>query len=139
MELKKDYDDLPRVRCFPMQLKQVFMNLLVNAYQAIEEQLASTSGERGEIEIRTACSEGGVVVTIRDSGVGIDQNALGRIFDPFFTTKEVGAGTGLGLSTSYSIIKRHGGRIHVESEPGRGTTFEVWLPERGGSEIKEGR
>ncbi|MBW2422201.1 MAG: two-component sensor histidine kinase, partial [Deltaproteobacteria bacterium] len=75
--------------------------------------------------------KGGVFVTIRDSGTGIGQNDLGRIFDPFFTTKEVGAGTGLGLSTSYSIVERHGGTIHVESELGRGSTFEVWLPERG--------
>jgi signal transduction histidine kinase len=119
-----------------MQLKQVFMNLLVNAYQAIDEQLGS-SGERGEIEIRTAQGRGGVIVTIRDSGIGISQDDLGRIFDPFFTTKEVGAGTGLGLSTSYSIIERHGGRIHVESESGRGSTFEVWLPERAGNETRK--
>jgi signal transduction histidine kinase len=136
VSLRKEYNDLPRVRCFPMQLKQVFMNLLVNAYQAVEEHLGG-SGGRGEIQICTARRNGGVVVTIKDSGVGISQIDLGRIFDPFFTTKEVGAGTGLGLSTSYSIIKRHGGSIHVESEPGSGSTFEVWLPQHGGEEMTE--
>lgn len=68
------------------------------------------------------------MITIRDNGVGIPAEDLGRIFDPFFTTKDVGAGTGLGLSTSYSLIQRHGGEISVESEVGKGTTFEIWLP-----------
>jgi len=136
VELTKNYEELPRVRCFPMQLKQVFMNLLVNAYHAIEEQLEGTGG-RGEIEICTTRRDGGVVVTIRDSGVGISQSDVGRIFDPFFTTKEVGTGTGLGLSTSYSIIQRHGGTIQVESEPKCGSTFEVWLPEHGGRGMRE--
>ncbi|MCG8592231.1 MAG: PAS domain S-box protein [Proteobacteria bacterium] len=125
--LKKEYRDLPPVYCYPMQLKQVFMNLLVNAYQAIEEQRADES-HVGEIQLQTECSRGGVVVRVSDTGAGISPQDLDRIFDPFFTTKEVGAGTGLGLSTSYSIVQRHGGTVRVESQVGVGTCFEVWLP-----------
>jgi len=132
--LEKEYEDLPQIRCYPMQLKQVFMNLLVNAYQAIEAALAAHAGarggagERGVIRIQTARQGNGVVVRIRDTGIGIPRQNLARIFDPFFTTKEVGTGTGLGLSTSYGIVQRHGGRMRVESEEGHGSLFEVWLP-----------
>jgi signal transduction histidine kinase len=110
-----------------MQLKQVFMNLLVNAYQAIEERVGD-SGEMGEIRLTTAPDRAGVRVSIRDTGIGIDAEHVDRIFDPFYTTKAVGAGTGLGLATSYSIVRRHGGTMSVVSEPGRGTTFDLWLP-----------
>ena len=125
--LEKDYGDPPPVPCFPMQLKQVVMNLLVNAYQAIEEKIGSTN-EVGRIVVATREIEGGVEILVSDDGSGIAEEDRSRIFDPFFTTKEVGAGTGLGLSTSYSIVNRHGGRISVESEVGSGTTFRVWLP-----------
>lgn len=125
--LRKDYQDVPAVRCYPMQLKQVFMNLLVNAYQAIQERVGQ-SGEIGEIRLATGVRAGGVVVSVADSGVGIPPENLSRIFDPFFTTKEVGIGTGLGLSTSFSIVQRHGGTLRVESAPGKGSIFEVWLP-----------
>ena len=104
------------------------MNLLVNAYQSIEAR--AEDGEPGRIWVRTRATEGGVEVQIQDTGQGISKENLGRIFDPFFTTKEVGVGTGLGLSTSYSIVERHAGKIRVESEVGRGTCFRVWLPER---------
>ena len=99
--LSKHYGDLPAVPCYPMQLKQVFMNLLVNAYQAIEEELAARpkSGGMGTITLATAPHDGGVLVEITDTGTGIAPDHLDRIFDPFFTTKKVGAGTGLGLST----------------------------------------
>ncbi len=129
--LEKEYQDLPQIRCYPMQLKQVFMNLLVNAYQAVEERLGESceTGETGTIRIVTARVDGGVAISISDSGVGIAQDSLARIFDPFFTTKDVGVGTGLGLSTSYGIVQRHGGTMRVESEVGKGSTFEVWLPE----------
>jgi signal transduction histidine kinase len=123
--LEKDYQDLPEIEAYPMQLKQVFMNLLVNAYQAIE---ARGESEPGVIRIETAHVGDEVMIRIADTGIGIPTPDLDRIFEPFFTTKPVGAGTGLGLSTSFSIIERHGGRLLVESEPGRGTTFEVWLP-----------
>jgi len=125
--LQKRYADLPSVRCDPMQLKQVFMNLLVNAYQAIEERLGET-GERGEIELVTERRGDRVVVAVSDTGVGIRQEHLERIFDPFFTTKEVGAGTGLGLSTSYNIVRKHGGDLRARNRRGPGATFEVVLP-----------
>lgn len=119
--VKKDYGDLPQTRCYPQQLNQVFMNLLVNAAQAIES--------KGEIVITTRASETGITIAIADSGSGIAPENLNRIFEPFFTTKEVGKGTGLGLSITYDIVtKKHGGRIEVASEPGKGTTFVVTLP-----------
>ncbi|SDK23032.1 ATP-binding protein [Pseudomonas indica] len=116
----KEYGDLPKVTCLASQLNQVFMNLLVNAAHAIE-------GE-GIITIRTGASDGWVWVSIRDNGAGISPENMNRIFEPFFTTKPIGSGTGLGLSLSYSIVKKHGGRIEVESEPGKGTCFTVHLP-----------
>ncbi len=128
VELKKDYQVLPELRCHPMQLKQVFMNLLVNAYQAIEESIEEGSDEGGVIEISTRHRGGGIEVAIRDTGAGIAEENLPRIFDPFFTTKEVGAGTGLGLSTSYGIVKKHGGEMTATSEPGGGARFEIFLP-----------
>jgi PAS domain S-box-containing protein len=125
--LEKSYGELPLVRCYPTQLKQVFMNLLVNAYQAIEQKLGGKGGT-GRIELRTEQRGDGVEIVVRDTGAGIEPRNLTRIFDPFFTTKEVGAGTGLGLATSYSIVRRHGGRIDVASELEQGTSFTVWLP-----------
>ncbi len=125
--LEKQYQELPALNCYPMQIKQVFMNLLVNAYQSIEEKLGG-HGETGRIQLRTEQRGDQVIVTVVDTGGGIAPGNLDRIFDPFFTTKKVGTGTGLGLSTSYSIVQRHGGAIRVESTPGRGTTFRVLLP-----------
>ena len=119
-ELIKDYGALPRIQCLPFQLKQVFMNLLVNAAHAIEQ--------RGTIQIRTRCEHEHVIVSVSDTGKGIDARHLNRIFEPFFTTKPVGVGTGLGLSVSYSIVQKHNGRIDVESELGKGTTFTIRLP-----------
>ncbi|GMR19467.1 MAG: hypothetical protein BMS9Abin36_0062 [Gammaproteobacteria bacterium] len=119
-EVVKEYGELPLVECLASQLNQVFMNLLVNAAHAIEQ--------RGTITIRTNTEGEWVWVEISDTGKGIDAEHLKRIFDPFFTTKPVGTGTGLGLSLSYGIVNKHGGRIEVDSEPGKGTTFRVWLP-----------
>ena len=119
-ELVKDYGELPRIQCLPFQLKQVFMNLLVNAAHAIEQ--------RGTITISTRRDGEHVVVCVSDTGKGIDPRHLNRIFEPFFTTKPVGVGTGLGLSVSYSIVQKHNGRIEVESELGQGTTFRITLP-----------
>jgi len=125
--LTKEYRELPAVRCRPMQLKQVFMNLLINAYQAIEAR-GTDPGFRGEIRLRTEPWGEGVRITVDDNGAGIAPEHLDRIFDPFFTTKEVGVGMGLGLSTSFSIVRRHGGSLRAESEPGAGTRFELLLP-----------
>ncbi len=136
--LEKEYRDLPAVMCFPMQLKQVFMNLLVNAYQSIEERLgdaAHRGGATGRIRLRTEPRGNHVCVSITDDGVGIDAKNLDRIFVPFFTTKKVGSGTGLGLSTNYSSVQRHGGTIRVESTPSDGTTFRVVLPVDGADVI----
>ena len=116
----RDYGDLPRVRCYAGQLNQVFLNLLMNACDAIAKD--------GEIRISTRRTDSGVRLEFHDDGAGIPADVQSRIFDPFFTTKDVGAGTGLGLSLSHGIIERHGGRIFVGSEPGRGTTFVIELP-----------
>jgi len=125
--LEKEYRNLPRVYCYPMQLQQVFMNLMVNAYQAIEQRVGD-SGKAGTIWLRTEPRAGGVAIVVKDTGVGIAAENLDRIFDPFFTTKKVGMGTGLGLSTCFNIIERHGGSLVAESEPGVETVFTVWLP-----------
>jgi PAS domain S-box-containing protein len=125
--LRKEYAALPPVRCLPLQLEQVFMNLLVNAYQAIEQRASERSGG-GEIVLRTEVDARRVVVSVIDDGIGISPAHLDRIFDPFFTTKEVGVGTGLGLSTSFDIVRRHGGAIRALDRPGGGTIFEVELP-----------
>ncbi|MDH5570194.1 MAG: PAS domain-containing protein [Gammaproteobacteria bacterium] len=116
----KDYSDLPNIECIISQINQVFMNLLVNAAHAIVE--------RGTITIRTGVKDNGIYVDISDTGKGIDKDKLSKIFDPFYTTKPVGQGTGLGLSLSYSIIQKHNGKITVESNPGEGTCFHIWLP-----------
>jgi len=117
----KQYGALPEIYCLPSQLNQVFMNLLVNAAQAIEAS--------GEVTICTECAGAEAVrISIRDNGAGISPEHLHRIFDPFFTTKPVGKGTGLGLSLAWGIIARHRGKIEVESEPGIGTRFTITLP-----------
>jgi PAS domain S-box-containing protein len=128
--LERGYQELPAIPCHPMQIKQVFMNLLVNAYQAIEERVG-TRGETGRIRLQTERRGPDVIVSISDTGTGIAPEHLARIFDPFFTTKKVGVGTGLGLSTSYNIVKRHGGTMRVESQLGAGTTFWLSLPVEG--------
>lgn len=119
-DVVREYGDLPEVECLSSQLNQVFMNLLVNAAHAIEK--------RGTITVRTGRHEDEVWVEIADSGKGIAPENLKKIFDPFFTTKPIGQGTGLGLSLSYGILQKHHGRIEVNSEVGRGTTFRVCLP-----------
>jgi signal transduction histidine kinase len=123
-DVVKEYDDIPDIECLPSQLNQVFLNMFVNACHAI-------SGKRGTITVRTGrLGDEGIFVEIADDGSGMDPQILNRIFDPFFTTKPVGQGTGLGLSLSYGIVKKHGGRIDVASEIGQGTTFRVVLPIR---------
>ncbi len=116
----KDYGKLPLTRCYPQQLNQVFMNLLINAAHAIEKQ--------GEIKIKTWNGDGTVNISISDTGSGIAEDRLNKIFEPFFTTKPAGKGTGLGLSITYDIVKKHNGDIKVESEVNKGTTFTVKIP-----------
>lgn len=116
----KEYGDIPKTICNLGQLNQVFMNILVNAAQAMETQ--------GEIIIRTSSDNDNIYVTISDTGAGIPADKLDRVFEPFYTSKDVGKGTGLGLSIAYDIIKKHNGEIRVESEVDKGTTFTLVLP-----------
>ncbi|MEO8754011.1 MAG: ATP-binding protein [Casimicrobiaceae bacterium] len=119
-EVIKEYGDLPEIECLPTQLNQVFLNILMNAAQAMPEG--------GTITVRSGTQGEEVWVSITDTGRGIPSNQLKRIFDPFYTTKPVGEGTGLGLSLSYGIVEKHRGRIEVQSEIGVGTTFRIVLP-----------
>jgi two-component system NtrC family sensor kinase len=128
-DVRRDYGQLPPVHCLAGQLNQVFMNLIVNASQAI----VSTGNPRGTISLRSYCAaDGWVCVEVGDDGGGMSPEVQRRIFDPFFTTKPVGQGTGLGLSLSFSIVKKHGGRIELESTPDVGSLFRIWLPVQGG-------
>jgi two-component system NtrC family sensor kinase len=119
-EIVCDFGDIPAIACLPSELNQVFLNILVNAGQSIRD--------KGKIRIATGVRGEEVWVEISDTGDGIPDDVRGRIFDPFFTTKPVGQGTGLGLSLSYNIVRKHHGRIEVESEVGCGTVFRIWLP-----------
>ncbi|NCP39683.1 MAG: PAS domain S-box protein [Rhodoferax sp.] len=119
-EVVKAYAGIPHIECFPFQLNQVFMNLLVNAANAIEGH--------GTITIRTGQEGDQVWVEIQDTGKGIPPENLNRIYEPFFTTKPVGKGTGLGLSLAYGIIQKHRGSISVQSQVGVGSTFRICLP-----------
>ncbi len=119
-EIRQDFGTLPLIECIPSQLNQVFLNLLVNAGQAIIG--------KGVITITTRCVGDEVSISVADTGQGILPEHLERLFDPFFTTKVVGKGTGLGLWLSYGIVQKHGGRMEVESTIGEGTVFRVTLP-----------
>ena len=118
--LKKEYGDIPVVMCNLGQLNQVFMNILLNAAQAITAQ--------GVITVKTWSDGSCIYISISDTGAGIPAGKINRIFEPFYTTKDVGQGTGLGLSIAYDIIKKHNGEIRVESKVGQGTTFTIIVP-----------
>ncbi|MCD6582157.1 MAG: response regulator [Desulfuromusa sp.] len=119
-KVEKNYQELPPIKCLPQQLSQVFVNLMVNAAQAIEDQ--------GVITVATRQEKDWAVVEISDDGSGISPENLERIFEAFYTTKEVGKGTGLGLSICHDILQKHQGTISVESEIGEGTRFTIKLP-----------
>lgn len=119
-QVVKTFGELPLIECLPSELNQVFMNILINAGQAIKTQ--------GIITVSTECCGDKVRICIGDDGEGIPADLLPRIFDPFFTTKPVGAGTGLGLAISYGIVAKHHGTIDVTSAPGHGTMFQIELP-----------
>jgi signal transduction histidine kinase len=120
IEIIKDYGDLPKIKCYPGKMNQVFMNILTNAIQAIPE--------KGTITISTSLVDNFVHISIKDTGLGIPANVRNKIFDPFFTTKEVGKGTGMGLSIVFSIISEHNGFIDVFTEIEKGTEFLIKLP-----------
>lgn len=122
-DVVKHYAPLPEIECLASQLNQVVMNLVINAAQAM-------GPERGTITISNGVEGEHVWLEVADNGCGIAPESVQKIFDPFFTTKPVGEGTGLGLSLSYGIVKKHRGDISVSSEPGKGTTFRVVLPIR---------
>jgi PAS domain S-box-containing protein len=124
-KVEKQLGQLPELFCIPNQLNQVFMNLLVNAGQAI-------TNDKGLIVIKTWADQGNIFISIKDNGSGIPKENMNKIFEAFFTTKEVGKGTGLGLSLVYDIIKKHNGKIDVESTVGVGTEFVVTFPIEGG-------
>jgi two-component system NtrC family sensor kinase len=118
--MHRDYESIPPFKCYPQQLNQVFINLLVNAGHAIEG--------KGHLTVTTRAHDCSIYISIADTGSGIAPEHLSRIFEPFYTTKEVGKGTGLGLSITYDIIKKHQGDIAVASKVGKGTTFTIRLP-----------
>lgn len=118
--VKKELGDIPPVKGYPQQLNQVFMNILVNAAQAIEK--------KGEIVVTTQQVDGHVEIKISDTGCGIPEENLHKIFDPFFTTKDVGKGTGLGMNIAYNIVKKHNGKLEADSTVGKGTTFTIKIP-----------
>ena len=128
-EAKREFDTVPQIMCSPSQIRQVFLNLIVNAVDAM-----ATMDRRGVLTLRTRITSSDTVqIDISDNGPGISDDVIGKIFDPFFTTKPVGQGTGMGLSICYRIIENHGGTITVNSKPGKGTVFTITLPRQGES------
>ena len=130
-QLVKDYGDVPPLHGSESRLAQVFLNLIINAVQALPPQ----GHESSKIRISTRHEEGLVMVAVHDTGVGIPEEHMDRLFEPFFTTKPAGEGTGLGLSICQGIVTGMGGRITVESQPGQGSTFRVFLPVGGGGTL----
>lgn len=132
IQVIKEYGDLPLVDCYPGHLNQVFMNILSNAIDALEESLVNKSEQKTELKIRIRTvysSSGYIVVRIADNGLGIPEGIRKRIFDPFFTTKPIGKGAGLGLSISYQIVvNKHGGVFKYLSKLGKGTEFWIEIP-----------
>jgi len=135
IEVIKEYGDLPEVQCYPGQLNQVFMNILTNAIDAIDEYNKERSVEEiknnpGTIRIHTEVNgTNQVLIRIVDNGPGMTEDVCHRLFDPFFTTKPVGSGTGLGMSISYQIVvEKHGGQLQCISAPGQGAEFLIYVP-----------
>jgi signal transduction histidine kinase len=127
--LVKDYGNLPQINCYPAQINQVFMNILANSLDALEEKYASMPQSVLRIEIKTEMQGNDVTIQVQDNALGVPEAVCDRIFDPFFTTKAPGKGTGLGLSISYQIITElHGGTLECKSYPKEGTTFVITLP-----------
>ncbi|KPQ31543.1 MAG: PAS fold [Phormidium sp. OSCR] len=135
IQVLKDYGDLPHIACYSGLLNQVFMNILINGIDAIEEKQnrlppETQSDYQGCLRLRTRLEKGMVSISIQDNGTGITPEVRSKIFNPFFTTKPIGTGTGMGLSTSYQIVtQNHKGQLHCTSEVGQGSVFVIQLPQ----------
>jgi signal transduction histidine kinase len=128
-DVETDFAELPLVPCQPSAINQVFLNLLVNAAQAIEDSVRLEPGRRGTIRVLTSRDDDEVLVAVSDTGCGIPDDVQAKVFDQFFTTKSVGRGTGQGLALAHRVVvEQHGGSLSFQSEVGRGTTFIVRLP-----------
>ena len=126
ISLRRMYGELPKIYCYPGKLNQVFLNIMTNAVYAVRKKFANSPG--ADIGITTQINGDAVEIIIRDNGIGMDDNTIKKIFEPFFTTKDVGEGTGLGMSIAYNIIKKHDGKIIINSIPGKGSEFIIELP-----------
>lgn len=126
VEIIRDYGNIPMVECYPGKLNQVFLNIITNGIHAVKSKLQP--GQKGQIIIKTYNNEDSVFISIKDTGIGMDENTKKKLFEPFFTTKDVGEGTGLGLSIAWNTIKKHNGTITVNSELGVGTEFLLEIP-----------
>lgn len=136
IEVVKEYGQLPLVECYAGPLNQVFMNIIANAIDALDERDKNRSSEEinanpSQITITTIARENLVEISLADNGIGMSQKSIEKIFDPFYTTKPIGKGTGLGLSISYQIIvEKHGGELRCISEVGKGTEFMISIPQK---------
>ena len=126
IKVVKHYGDLPKVECYAGKMNQVFLNIISNAVYAVHKKFGENEG--GEITILTNHDEKNVFITIKDNGMGMDNQTQKKVFEPFFTTKDVGEGTGLGMSIAYNTIKKHNGTIGVDSVPGEGAAFVLQIP-----------
>ncbi len=135
IQVFKDYGDLPKIACYSGLLNQVFMNILINGIDAIEEKrnrlpVETQSDCQGSLRLRTRLENGMVSISIQDNGTGMSPEVCSKIFNPFFTTKPIGTGTGMGLSTSYQIVtQNHKGHLYCTSEVGQGSVFVIQLPQ----------
>jgi C4-dicarboxylate-specific signal transduction histidine kinase len=122
--------DLPPIMAEHNRLEQVFINLVTNAIDAMDEKNDMPNSKRSKKELKIASFQqgGSVAVTVSDTGTGMSEDVLNKIFEPFYTTKKTGKGTGLGISISYGIVKDYDGRIEIESVEGEGTTFTLYFP-----------
>jgi len=129
IEIITDFKTDGKIECYPLQLNQVFMNIIVNACQAIiKKQKDLKDQTKGLVNISLLDNHKGITIVFSDNGCGMTEEVKSRIFEPFFTTKPIGQGTGLGMSISYGIIERHNGNIEVKSQEGKGTSFTIFLP-----------
>ncbi|NQZ08606.1 MAG: response regulator [Algicola sp.] len=128
-EFITDFKDKPELLCYPAQLNQVFMNLIVNACDTIRDKLRQQNLDKpGQVTVGCQCLGEHIEITVKDNGCGMTDETKNKLFEPFYTTKDVGEGTGLGLSISYGIVQKHDGELRVESVLGQGTVFRVILP-----------